>query len=82
VLTTAARRRGLQREEVVALAVRASAALSSRAASAAASGLPSLALSLPLLMQASGRPGLLKRSCFPGRPSTESGLTGRAWAVG
>ena len=42
VLPAAARRRGLRREEVAALAVRASAALSSRAASAAAPGLPSL----------------------------------------
>ena len=38
-------------------------------------------LSLPLLMRASGWPGLLKRPCFPGRPGTESGLTGHAWAV-
>ena len=67
------------REEFAALAIRASAVLSSRATSAAAPGLP---LSLPLLMRASGRPGLLKRSCFPDRPGTESGPTGRAWAVG
>jgi len=39
-------------------------------------------LSVPLLMRASGRPSLLKRPCFPGRPGTESGPTGRAWAVG
>ena len=39
-------------------------------------------LSLPLLMRASGRPGLLKRSCFPGRPDTESAPTSHAWAVG
>ena len=39
-------------------------------------------LSLPLLMRASGRLGLLKRPCFLGRPGTESGPTGRAWAVG